>query len=280
MKFSYIKTMCPTAKKRVTLVHWNRDEGVTRAGILRRLGYEIRLEVPEGPPFFKRLQADPPDAVVIDLSRLPSQGRDIGLAIRNRKATRGLPLVFAAGDPTKVDKIRELIPDLAAAADWDSIGKALLQALRNPPRDPVKPASVLAGYAGAPLVKKLGIRPGSTLSLIGAPDGFEASLNPLPNGVKIIRKSGLERDLTIWFVGSEKEMKDGLIMVLAASGKGRLWIAWPKKGSGLRSELTQQKVRNAGLAAGWVDYKICSINAVWSGLLFTKRKPKKMGGTG
>jgi hypothetical protein len=75
-------------------------------------------------------------------------------------------------------------------------------------------------------------------------------------------------------------MKEGLIRVLTASGKGRLWIAWPKKESGIKSELTQQKVRNAGLATGWVDYKICSINTIWSALLFTKRKPSDKAGNG
>jgi hypothetical protein len=164
------------------------------------------------------------------------------------------------------------------STDWNSIREALLEAIRNPPRNPVKPASLLAGYSGAPLIKKLGIRPDISLGLIRAPNGFEASLHPLPSGVKIIRKSRFERDLTIWFVKSGKEMKDGLILALTASGKGRLWIAWPKKGSGIKSDLTQQSVRDAGLAAGWVDYKICSVDAVWSALLFTKRKKPKTEG--
>ncbi len=266
-------------KKRVLLIHWNREEAENRAAVLRGLGYDAVPEVPEGPPFFKRLRADPPDAVVIDLSRLPSQGRDIGLAVRHFKATRGLPLVFVGGDTVKVDQIRKLIPDLAAAAAWDSIGEALKRSIQNPPRDPVKPRSLMAGYADAPLVKKLGIRPDSTVGLIHAPGGFETSLGRLPRGVKILRNPGLGRDLTLWFVRSQKEMKSGLNRVLAASGEGRLWIAWPKKGKKEASDLTQQTVRNGGLSAGWVDYKICAIDPVWSALLFTKRKPAAKGGT-
>ena len=188
--------MSQTIKPRVLLIHWNREEAEIRAGILRKLGFNARVEVPEGPPFFKRLQIDPPDAVIIDLSRLPSQGRDIGLAVRHYKTTRGLPLVFVGGDPVKLEKIRLLIPDMTAAT-WDAIGDALSRAILNPPRDPMKPRSMLAGYADAPIVKKLGIRPDSVIGFIDAPDGFEASLVPLPAGVRIIRKSKLERDLTL-----------------------------------------------------------------------------------
>ena len=264
-------------KPRILLIHWNREEAEDRAGILRKLGFNARVEVPEGPPFFKRLRSDPPDAVVIDLSRLPSQGRDIGLAVRHYKTTRGLPLVFVGVDPVKLEKIRDLLPDMAAST-WDTVGEALKRAIRNPPRDPVRPPSLLAGYAGAPLVKKLGIRPDSVVGFIDAPNGFEASLGPLPDGVKITRKPGSERDLTIWFVRSRKELRDGLKRVLTASGEGRLWIAWPKKGSKEESDLTQQLVRDEGLAAGWVDYKICSVDKVWSALLFTRRKRSvKMG---
>jgi hypothetical protein len=163
-------------------------------------------------------------------------------------------------------------------ADWNSIGETLADAILNPPRNPVKPASLFAGYSGAPIVKKLGIRPDSIIGFIGAPERFEASLKPLPNGAKIVRKPGTGRDLTLWFVRSGKEMRDGLGHALTVSEKGRLWIAWPKKGSGILSDLTQQAVRDAGLAAGWVDYKICSIDEVWSALLFTKRNPPKTEG--
>jgi len=263
-------------KARVLLVHWNREEGEDRARFLRKSGFNACAEKPEGPPFFKRLRADPPDAVVVDLSRLPSQGRDIGIAVRHYRATARLPLVFAGGDPVKVAQIRKILPD-SVTADWDSVGEALKRAIRNPPLDPVKPGSLLAGYADAPLLKKLGIRPGSAIGFIDAPEGFEAGLGPLPGGVRIIRTPGPGRDLTIWFVRSGKEMKNGLKAALAASGEGRLWIAWPKKGSGRQSDLTQQEVRNAGLASGWVDYRICSIDPVWSALLFTKRKPSAKG---
>jgi hypothetical protein len=263
--------MNQTVKPRVLLVHWNREEGEKRAVILRGLGFDVRVEAPEGPPFFKRLQSDPPDAVVIDLSRLPSTGRDIGIAVRHYKTTRGLPLVFTGGDPVQLEKIRDLIPDMTAAT-WTAIGGALRRAIRNPPRDPLKTSSLLAGYAGAPLVKKLGIRPDTAVGLIDAPDGFEAALGPLPRGVRIFRKPGSERNMTLWFVSSGMELKKGLKRALAASGEGRLWIAWPKKGSGKAGDLTQQRVRSEGLAAGWVDYKICAIDPVWSALLFTRRK--------
>jgi hypothetical protein len=78
--------------------------------------------------------------------------------------------------------------------------------------------------------------------------------------------------LTIWFTKSRKELKANIGKMAVTIGEGKLWIAWPKKGASLASDLTQQDVREAGLAVGLVDYKICTIDETWSGLLFTRRK--------
>jgi CheY-like chemotaxis protein len=97
--------------KVVRLIHGNAGEGEERAELLRAAGYRVVCEVLRGPDLLRKMQKDPPLAVVIDLSRIPSHGRDIALALRSQKGTRRVPLIFAAGDPEKVDRIRKILPD-------------------------------------------------------------------------------------------------------------------------------------------------------------------------
>ena len=101
------------------LVHWNAGEAGERAGWLRDAGFEVRCE-PLSPAELRRLGEDPPDAVVVDLGRLPSQGRDLAMQIRIRKTTRHVPLVFVDGAPEKVARIQSQLPD-AVYTTWDEI---------------------------------------------------------------------------------------------------------------------------------------------------------------
>ncbi len=216
---------------------------------------------------------NPPAAVVIDLSRIPSQGRDVGLAIRKYKSTRHVPLVFVEGDPDKVKRIQELLPD-AVYTTWGKISNMLKKAIAHPPKVPVVPSSTMAGYEGAPLPKKLGIKPNAIVYLIDAPKGFEKSIPKLPGGVSFEREIPEHNDLTIWFVKSQEDLDKHIKKVKAQVGKGGLWIAWPKKTSGVTSNLSQTVVRKKGLDSGLVDYKVCSIDNTWSGLKFAHRPPK------
>ena len=156
---------------RIRLIHWNAAEAAERAARLADSGFAVE-HAPLDPAGLRALRADPPDAVVIDLSRLPSHGRDLGAALRQTKATRFIPLVFVGGDPVKVDRVRGLLPD-AVFTNWEEICQALETALAHPPPEPVVPASSLAGYSGTPLPRKLGIKPGYVVALVGAPDDVE-----------------------------------------------------------------------------------------------------------
>jgi hypothetical protein len=256
--------------QRIRLVHWDAAEAEERAGWLRALGYGVDRE-PLSPAGLRALGADPPAAVVVDLGRLPSQGRDLGLQLRMRAATRPLPLVYVGGKADKVAGVRELLPD-AVYATWDGIGPALAEAIARPPEDPVVPQSVFEAYAGTPLPKKLGIQAGSTVALVGAPEGFEATLGDLPEGVMVRREVGGEPEVTLWFTRSRRALEAGIEEMGDGAGQGRLWIVWPKKASGVASDLTQQVVRQVGLDAGLVDFKVCAVDATWSGLCFTWRK--------
>ena len=148
-----------------------------------------------------------------------------------------------------------------------------LRPLRDSPPDvPAVPPSPMEGYSGTPLPRKLGLKPASTVALLGAPDGFEATLGELPDGLVFTRGAGGPCDVVLWFVRSRAELEGEVGRIGAGLGGGRLWIIWPKKASGVVTDVTQQLVREVGLGAGMVDYKVCSVDATWSGLLFARRK--------
>lgn len=257
--------------QRVQLIHWNRAEAKERAAKLRAAGYRVAFGALDGQAGLKKLRERPPAAVVIDLSRMPSQGRDVALWLRSAKATRLVPLVFVEGERKKVAGIKKLLPD-AVYTTWGRIRGALKKALANPPAKPVKPESQFAGYSGTPLPKKLGIKADMTVALVGAPQGFEKTLGKLPEGAKLRRGARGRCELAMWFPASAKELKGRVRQMGKLIGDGGLWIAWPKQASGVKTELTQTIVRKVGLAAGLVDYKICAIDVTWSGLKFARRK--------
>lgn len=252
------------------MIHWKDDGAEARAERLRRLGHRVEAG-PLDSPGLKALRTRPPAAVVIDLSRLPSQGRDIGVALRQSPRTRGVPLLFVGGQAEKVARVQRLLPD-AAFTTWDAIGEALQRALAEPPSDPIVPDSALAGYSGTPLPRKLGVKSGATVVLVNAPDEFADTLGELPAGVTLRWQDRGRRDLTVWFVNAVKDLERRIERMAAKVGDGGLWIAWPKKASGVETDVTQDRVRRAGLDAGLVDYKICAIDETWSGLKFATRK--------
>jgi len=256
---------------RVQLIHWNETEAKQRAAELRAAGYRVTHEVPRGMDFFRALRDAPPHAVMIDLSRLPMQGRDFALGIRQQKATRHIPLVFAGGEAEKVARVKQSLPD-AAYASWEKIASALKQAIAHPPTNPLAPGSLLAGYSGTPLPKKLGIKPNSVVALVGAPKDFRKTLGELPAGAQLCDSANRRCNLFIWFTRSRKELAGKIKRMVVLAQQGPLWMVWPKKASGVATDLTQQGVRETGLAAGLVDYKVCAVDATWSGLLFARRK--------
>lgn len=255
----------------VRLIHWNAGEAERRAVLISDMGLEVVYAVPGGPELLRELRANPPAALVIDLTRLPSAGRDIALAVRQYKATRRVPILFVEGDPEKVGRFKELLPD-ASYTTWKSIRSALEAAIRNPLNDLVVPRSRLEGYSGKPLTAKLGIKPGMLVGLIGAPPGFRATLGDLPQGARFRERACGRCDLLVWFVRSLPDLERGISRLGARQDWKSVWIAWPKKASGIETDVSEQFVRNAGLAGGLVDYKVCSIDAIWSGLQFARKK--------
>lgn len=257
---------------RVRLIHWKAEEAAARIGTLRAAGYEVEYEMLDGDSY-RALRNNPPAAFVIDLSRLPSQGRDLGVGLRGFKATRAVPIVFVEGEPEKVERIKQTLPD-ATYTTWSRIRGALKAAIANPPANPIKPESNLAGYSGTLLPKKLGIKANATVALVNAPRDFETTLGELPEGVKFIKQARGNPELIVWFIRLRAELEDRINEMRELTGNGGLWIAWPKRASGMATDLTQNIVRETGLAAGLVDYKVCAVDATWSGLKFARRKAK------
>ncbi|MBI1788054.1 MAG: hypothetical protein HYR60_10965 [Acidobacteria bacterium] len=254
----------------IRLIHWNSAEAEQLGGRLRGLGYDV-VHGPVDPLTFRgELRRDPPAAFVISLDRLPSHGREVALSLRQSKATRRVPLVFAGGEPEKVERTRKVLPD-ALYTSWGRIGPALARAIAHPPADPVSPGS-MAGYAGTPLPKKLGIRANTVVGMAGPPRDFRKTLGNLPEGVVLRNGPDGPCDLLLWFTRSRRELEGEIERMAALAASAPLWIIWPKKASGIASDLTQQQVREIGLATGLVDYKICAIDQTWAGLLFRRRK--------
>ena len=126
--------------------------------------------------------------------------------------------------------------------------------------------------SGTPLVRKLGIKPGVRLGLIAVPDGFELTLGELPGNVSVRRRLRGPLDVIVAFFSERAELERRLQDLSAAlDPAGGLWIAWPKRASGVATDLNENVVRELGLAGGLVDNKVCAIDGVWSGLRLVYR---------
>lgn len=130
----------------------------------------------------------------------------------------------------------------------------------------------MAGYSGTPLVKKIGIKAGSRVALVNAPKDFQSELTELPDKVEFVQRSDKSLDIILFFVLSERALaKDFAKLAARLTANGMIWIAWPKKSSGVGTDLSFERVQRIGLDAGLVDVKICAINDTWSGLKFVYR---------
>jgi len=266
-------------RRRIRLVHWKEDEAPERAARLEAAGYAVDGEVPGTSIGVAVLRKDPPDAFVVDLGRLPSHGREVAFSLRQSKALRGIPIVFVGGAEEKAKAIRRQLPD-AVYTTWDEIGPDLADAIASPLADPVVPQSDSGPHSGKPLAAKLGVKDGTTIALIDAPEGAEETLAPLPPGVTLRRGNRGRREMTIWFVTARRELERRFDAVARAVGEGTLWTAWPKRSSGVETDLSEDSVREVALPAGLVDTKVCAIDETWSGLRLTRRRAGATGWSG
>jgi len=255
---------------RLHLVHWDPAEGRRHQHDLEALGHEVTyLGEVTGPALGRVLRAGSAELVVLDLSRRPSHGREIAMALRSRKATRHTPLLFVGGEADKVAALRALLPD-AVYTTWGRMKAAIPRAIRTAPAAPIVPPDPL--YAGRSLAQKLGIAAGERVAAIGAPRDFATTLGALPAGARLTAAFAADVDRVVWFLRSRAELRVALGRLAATLRSQVAWLVWPKKTSGVVCDLDGNVVRDAGLAAGLVDFKICSVDATWSALAFKRPK--------
>lgn len=254
---------------RVHLVSWDPVDARAHLRALDALGHTATwLEGITGTPLMRALRASDADLFLIDLRRRPSHGREVAMALRSSPATRQRPLVFAGGDDAATARLRDLLPD-ATFTTWGRLKTALPKALKTAPAAPVVPPDRL--FSGRTLAQKLGIAADERVAVVGAPPAFADLLGPLPSGTRLAARADAGCDRLIWFVRSEGELQTALGRLAALVTTQVAWLAWPKAASGVKSGVTGNDVRESGLAAGLVDFKICSIDPTWSGLAFKRR---------
>ena len=131
-----------------------------------------------------------------------------------------------------------------------------------------------SGYSGTPLAKKLGIKPGHRVLLLGAPEDYRSWLGAGAEGVAFVEEAApATADVAHLFAPGIEQLRAGLSSGRAAiKADGAVWISWPKKAAKVATDVTEAAVREAGLATDLVDVKVCAVTHVWSGLKFVVRK--------
>jgi len=253
------------------LFHWRAVEAGPLVAKLRAAGYDVVHHSETQSPSVREIRESGSVAVVIDLSRMPSHGRYVGAWLRGSKSTRGIPLVFVGGEAEKVAAIRKEIPD-AVYTTVEGIRGALKKAIANPPPEPVVPRQMMQAAPGRTAAQKMGIREGSVVGLIDPPADYARVLGELPPGVAMEEDPQRVCEVTLWFVHDAGEYEAELPKRRMLAARSRLWILWQK---GRRDGLNGNFVRAAALTMGLVDYKICSLDGVWSGMVFAVKKARR-----
>ena len=136
----------------------------------------------------------------------------------------------------------------------------------------------MAGYSKTPLAQKLGIKPGTKVITLGAPSGYRKWLAPLPDGVAFTDKAMPSARFVHLFVTERRKLASELKRLRKLlDDAGILWISWPKKSSGVTTDITEDVVREVCLPLGFVDVKVCAVTETWSGLkLMIRRENRKL----
>jgi hypothetical protein len=255
----------------VQLLHWNANEAATYLKLLRIAGYDVEYDHEFRPGMMRLWRESPPEAFVIDLSRLPSQGREIAIALRQSPVMRCIPIVFCEGAEDKVSRIRAELPD-AVYCRAGTLRFALKRAIANPPKHPAKPTRMMDRYASRTVAQKLGIKESSTVALIDAPLDYAKVLGEMPANVRFLENDGPVASVSLCFVREVHSLQRMLSAVRELASATKLWILWPKKASQAGSTVTERLVREHAIELGLVDYKICSVSDVWSAMLFARKE--------
>ena len=251
---------------RVRLFHWRAEEAKPLIATLRANSYAVDYPGDQANGSWRSLRENPPYAAVIDLTRLPSHGRHVAAEIRASKSMRSIPIVFVDGDPEKVERIRKDLPDAVYTSRL-----RLVSVLKRakPLADPVV-APRMMNRTDRTTAEKLGVKAGARVALVDPPADYVRVLGKLPKDASLEEDPDETLPLTLWFVRDPDGYLAGLGQMRKRAFNSRIWIIYPKGRNA--TGLTQGLIREAALSVGLVDYKVCSVNEVWTGLLFTRKK--------
>jgi len=134
----------------------------------------------------------------------------------------------------------------------------------------------MAGYSGTPLAKKLGIKDGMRLAALNAPKGYVSWLEGLPPTAKVVSEVAKGAAAVHLFATERLKLERGLARLRTTIDQdGFVWVSWPKKSSGVATDITEDVIREVALPLGFVDVKVCAVNETWSGLKLVIRKSER-----
>ena len=257
------------------LICWKEADAARHAAELRRAGYRVIADPLENPGgavrYFRELN---PDAVVIDLDRLPSHGRELGMSLRASKSTCHLPLIFVGGVAEKIDPIRAAIPGAVFAA-WDDVVAAIERAMSQPLEPRLTSRELPRPTGPGSLERKLDIKAQTHFAIV-APSGDASWLSELlasvPDGAVTQHRIDSSTTLALFVVSTRRDLAHAFTLARKSlPTDASFWIIHPKQTSLLASDFNQDDVREAGLGHGFVDYKVCAVDKDWSALKFARR---------
>ena len=271
----------PASTRRMTLrlICWNGTDAERHAAELRRAGYRV-IDEPLANPggavrYFHELD---PDAVVVDLDRLPSHGRELGMSLGASKSTCHLRLIFAGGLAAKVDPIRTALPG-AIFTGWEDAPAAIERAMAQPVAPRLHSRELPRASGPGALERKLDIKPQTRFAIVapgGAPRGdgtwLSELLTSVPDAAVAQRWIDTSTTLALFVVSTRRELVHAFTRARTSlPPNASLWIVHPKQTSLLAADFNQDDVREAGLLQGFVDYKVCAVDKDWSALKFARR---------
>jgi CheY-like chemotaxis protein len=263
-----------TARPHLCLVCWDQSKAGEHATGLEKAGYRITLVTSSVTGWISYVRDLAVDAVVLDLDRLPSHGREVGIHLRTSKSTRHLPLVFLGGDPAKAERVRIDLPD-ATFSVWHDAAQAIARAIDSPVAKPVRPTPMMERSNRSDLAKRLDIKPGLPVYLWGDADFLYEALGDASASLTITRNAKRQACLCLAATRVAAEVEAVFEASAGYAAGSSIWIIHPKQSGRYATDFNQNDVRATGLAHGWVDYKVCAVDNDWSGLKFSRRKPGK-----
>ncbi len=270
----------------IRFLSWHQDAAV-KAALLKRKGLIVdTAPLVRTSAVVGELARSNPAVLVLDLDRLPSNSREIALMLRASKSARHIPILLAGslpaaeGLPDRYARLKAELPDIPYST-WADIEMTLTALLLQPKTAPsiVPPLRVytasLAQKLGILTVSSGGAQKPKRVALLAEPDGFVEFLDDLPETVTCTSQLDVTVHLAICFIRARGELAGTLdLLTLRLAATSSVWIAYPKRTNNLRRDFSENDVRAGALAAGLVDYKICSIDQDWSAMKFAWRKLK------